>query len=206
MGEGRLKIVENLSQKELYIREKRAYFNQKWQEPKEPTAVDRKIAHKKHHLLKNVTATSIADIGCGDDPYPDSIAIDVATVLAERFPHIQFGCLPYLKLPDSSYDLVIATDVIAELDEKLYRLALSELARIVTAQGKVLLSSYIDPKSDAIERFLELIQTEFEIDEMIPSYHRWGVYFEKISKIIFGLGGITHIFVWAHKRSLVPKH
>lgn len=81
--------------------------------------------------------------------------------------------LPDTKLPDSMYDGVLCTDVIAELDPRDYRLFFSELARLVKPNGWIICSTPIDIYSDgAIERFSTLAETELNIVGWTMSYHR----------------------------------
>lgn len=80
--------------------------------------------------------------------------------------------IPYTKLEDMSYPLVMALDLIAELPEPDRRLLMSEMGRLVTKDGKVVISTPIDiDAEDAVARFLTLIETEFVIEDIIASFH-----------------------------------
>lgn len=122
----------------------------------------------------------IADLGCGSGVIASCLArkgasvtgVDAANRLGSSVPFIN-ACLPYLPFTDSSLEGLIFTDVIAELDPELYRLTLSELSRILKKEGWLLCSTPIDTEShDASGRFIELIETEFEILTLRKSFHR----------------------------------
>lgn len=73
-------------------------------------------------------------------------------------------CIPYTHLDDDTYDLVVCTDLIANLEPTEYRLLFSELSRLVSQNGYALCSTPLELKSeDALTRFLELADTELEI-------------------------------------------
>lgn len=81
--------------------------------------------------------------------------------------------LPKSLLPDETYDIVFATDIIATLDKEEYRLFFSELARIINAEGYLICSTPIDVYSeDALQYFADLAATEFDILKWTFSYHR----------------------------------
>lgn len=72
--------------------------------------------------------------------------------------------VPHTRLEDSSYDLVSATEIIADLPPQEYRLFFSELGRLVKKDGAVLCSTPLDIYSeDAFDRFKTLADTELEI-------------------------------------------
>ncbi len=72
--------------------------------------------------------------------------------------------VPYTKLHDSTYDLVAATEIIADLPPQEYRIFFSELGRLIKKDGIVLCSTPLDIYSeDAFDRFKTLANTELEI-------------------------------------------
>lgn len=84
--------------------------------------------------------------------------------------------VPYTKLEDNSYRLVMALDLIAELPDTDRRLLMSEMSRLVTSDGKVVISTPIDiDAEDAIARFLNLIETEFIIEDIVASFHAFWI-------------------------------
>lgn len=81
--------------------------------------------------------------------------------------------LPYVKLADESFEGALLTDVIAEITPSLYRLTLSEVARLLTKEGWFVCSTPLDLYSeDALFHFFSLIQSEFKIVTQRKSYHR----------------------------------
>jgi len=137
-------------------------------------------------LLKDVPSlqgNSLLDLGCGSgylaflmaEKGAHVTAVDVVNKICHFHDHVTFqqACIPYLKLPDAAFDGVLLTDVLAEIEPSLYRLTLSELARLVKPAGWVLFSTPLDLASlDAKEKFLQLIATEFDICGISESYHR----------------------------------
>lgn len=80
--------------------------------------------------------------------------------------------IPYTTLPDMQYQLVIAADLIASLPEEEYRLFFSELARLATRDGHIIVSTPLDIDSeDPLDRFFRLAETEITIDTVKKSYH-----------------------------------
>lgn len=104
-------------------------------------------------------------------------AVDIAIQALEKVQNKKnVRCLrqyvPYTLLDDSKYDLVVATDILAELPPDEYRIFFSELARLVKPNGYVIVSTPIDIYSeDALQRFLMLAETELTLEKTIFSYH-----------------------------------
>jgi 2-polyprenyl-3-methyl-5-hydroxy-6-metoxy-1,4-benzoquinol methylase len=126
---------------------------------------------------------SLVDLGCGSGYLAFLLgssgshvkAVDVVNNIMHHHVQVTFyhACLPYIALFNDTFDGVILSDVIAEIDPSLHRLALSEVARLVKSDGWVLFSTPLDLTSeDARQKFLQLIHTEFEIDGIVESYHR----------------------------------
>ncbi len=89
-------------------------------------------------------------------------------------------CLPNTKLEDNGYDLVVATNVLAELDDNQHRLFFSELARLVKLTGFVVCSTPLDIDSvDALEKFHKLASTEFEFIDWQLSYQGMQIRLER---------------------------
>lgn len=84
--------------------------------------------------------------------------------------------LPNTTFEDSFYDLVICTDVIAELHPHEHRLAISELSRIMKPKAIILCSTSLDIDSeDAYDQFKKLMYTEFSIIEWSLGYHAYTI-------------------------------
>lgn len=129
----------------------------------------------------------IADIGCGEgvfsrilrDAGAQVTAVDIAEnalKLARQYDctnmEIRRETMPTTSLEDQNYDVVICTDVIAFLSPLDFRLFFAELARLVKSDGKIVCSTPIDIYSEgAVRRFVELAQTEFDLEASLPSHH-----------------------------------
>lgn len=129
----------------------------------------------------------VADIGCGSGVFSRRLrdanayveAVDIAENALKHFKkmgadgiQLKRESMPVTTLPDHSYDLIICTELIAELPLDDYRLFFAELSRLIKLDGYLICSSPIDIDSvGGLDKFVELSQTEFDIIEGIPSYH-----------------------------------
>lgn len=85
---------------------------------------------------------------------------------------IQRDYVPKTLLDDSSFDVVIALDLIAYLDPSEYRLFFAEVARLVNSKGSVVCSTPVDTHStNALQQFADLAATELQIEKWIFSHH-----------------------------------
>lgn len=176
------------ARKKLYI----AKTEELWQEQPDKYLPDRHLIDTlrierswsllQSHLTKE--ALAILDLGCGFSPLAKFLDnhqltfLDSSSQALKNFPgkKILHDALPITKLDEEQYDLVICTDLIAELFPQDYRLAMGEIARLMTKDGKALISTPLDIHSlDALEKFLALLDTEFEIISLSKSYHRLAV-------------------------------
>jgi SAM-dependent methyltransferase len=140
-------------------------------------------------LIKNLPlhGRRIVDLGCGYGTLLQAlkgtganlIAVDVAEQAIQRCPDTIKSirdCIPYTLLDDDSFDLVICTELIAELPEELYRLFFMEISRLVKRDGYVILSTPIDIRSeDALGRFTSLAETEFNVLDCTLSRHAYHI-------------------------------
>lgn len=152
--------------------------------------MERERLERTYHLIQDyfhIAGKRIVDLGCGDGKLAKRLrnedgivqAVDIASNAlkclqqdhAEGIEVIQ-AALPETSLPDNGYDLVISTDVIAELNVSDHRLFFAELARLVKSTGYVVCSTPLDIHSEgALQRLAELAHTEFNIIQWVYSYH-----------------------------------
>jgi 2-polyprenyl-3-methyl-5-hydroxy-6-metoxy-1,4-benzoquinol methylase len=120
---------------------------------------------------------------CANEAAAKVTAVDIAEGALKRIRedqkiHCEKQWVPYTTLPDMSYGMVIATDLIAWLSENEYRLFFSELARLVSREGKIVVSTPLDIYSlNAYQKFLLLAETEMTIEAVQKSYHALSVRF-----------------------------
>lgn len=135
----------------------------------------------------DIAGKQVADIGCGAGIFSRRLrdagahveAVDIAENALKHFKekdaeHIQLkqSAMPATTLPDHAYDLIVCTELIAELPPEDYRLFFAELSRLIKADGHLVCSSDIDIDSvGGVERLVELAQTEFDLVEAVASYH-----------------------------------
>jgi len=115
-----------------------------------------------------------------------------------------------LSYTDGAFDCVLCVDVIAGLQEKQHRLAISELNRLIKPDGMVLFATPLDTKTyNAPAAFLALVRTEFELVERELCYQRLSDYlrlprrvkfFEWLSERVWGTQGATHLIAIARKK------
>lgn len=106
-------------------------------------------------------------------------AIDIAENALKKFKEtdakniqLKQDSMPATQLADHAYQLVICTELIAEIPKEDYRLFFAELARLIHPNGRLVCSTPIDIDSvGGVERFQELAQSEFDIIEDVTSYH-----------------------------------
>lgn len=138
--------------------------------------------------LSSLNGLKVVDLGCGSGAISAALAergcqvdaVDIASNALSDLKKLHLkgircihDCLPDTQLPDKTYDLAICTDVIADLDEKMHRLLLSEMARLVHQEGLCLFSSEVDPRfSDSITRLHQLFSSEFTSGASFVSHHR----------------------------------
>jgi len=167
----------------------------------------------------------IIDLGCGKAPLSSFLlgsnyevhALDITKIPLESLDKkisTYVDTLPETKLPDRAFEGVIATDVIASLLPTDFRLFFSECARIAKPSAWLLCSTALDMNSDtAAESFLELLKTEWEIVDIVYSYHNLFLklkapafcvhVLEKITKTLWAGERKSHIIVFAKKKALL---
>jgi len=188
-GKG-LPIIEErvLSKKEQFEEETRARCEKAWVEKGvekgTPTILERERIKRTAEILSKLSLNgkAVADLGCGSSPFSLEGAHVTAVDAADSMPvpdqvkRIK-GCLPYVRLPEESFDGVLLTDVIAEIEPHLYRLLLSEISTLMKRDSFFLCSTELDLGSeDPYSHFLSLLRTEFQVLETKKSYHRLYIY------------------------------
>ncbi|MFA6915219.1 MAG: class I SAM-dependent methyltransferase [Parachlamydiales bacterium] len=130
--------------------------------------------------LGDISQKKAVDLGCGSGEISLWLckkgmqvdAVDIASIPLEKLRAVKPDNLnllqdyvPFTKLDDDTYDLVICNDLIGDLHPNEYRMLISELARIVKSTGRVICSTPLDLNSeDPLDRFVQLIDTEFEVE------------------------------------------
>ncbi len=140
-------------------------------------------------LTKHVTLAGhlTIDIGCGAGVFTRRLrdagarveAVDIAENALKKFKEIgadgiqlKQETMPTTDLPDNGYQVIICTELIAEIPTEDYRLFFAELSRLIQPDGLLICSSPIDIDSiGGVERLIELAQSEFDIIENVVSYH-----------------------------------
>ncbi|MCP5469960.1 MAG: hypothetical protein H7A36_05595 [Chlamydiales bacterium] len=122
--------------------------------------------------------------------------------------HIPIGrrleeVFPFTSLPDGEFEAIACLDVIAELDTELYRLALSELARLLQPEGWLVCSTSLDTQTlEPAAHFKALIETEFVVKKIVKRYLRFGRFFERATEIFFKNSGCSYVTLVAQKKRL----
>lgn len=177
----------------------RAKYERFWREntiPEFETAQERVRIERTLSLGKTWgfdTCPNIVDLGCGDGKITclfasltrHMTALDIAQNALSRLssPAITriLGSMPDTPFPDGSFQAVLCTDLLTELDPRDYRLAVSEMARILAPGGLLLFSCPIDYTTDRpVPLLRQLLSTEFTWLAEEPSYHRLWKWTKKI--------------------------
>lgn len=228
-----------VSKQKLFEIESKAKFERLWlQDPTQFTPSHAKERQRKQDLIHVVedlgplTDTRVIDLGTGSGWLAHHLAnlganvtaLDIsrnALKHAEKQTDLPIrwvqDTLPNTKLDDDSYELVIAADLITDLHPKDYRVFIAELARIVTREGVVVISTELDPHTEGpLDGFLALLATELEILTLSTRSHRlwnglpgrakeWDWLFPKLealTEIYFAEAGLTHATVTAKRKPL----
>ena len=163
-----------------------------------------------------IFAVKLSDAGAHVD------AVDVSKLALSQLPEGVNGvhdCMPSTKLSDDAYDVVASLDLIAHLPIRDHRLYMAELSRLVKRDGFVICSTPLDFRTEgAVELFLQLAETEFEIEKIMISYHalyhrfhrifpqKSVMYFlERFSRFWWDQRGASHIIFIGKRRSLWHK-
>ena len=195
---------ERLTSRQRFEKNSRERWEAYWQDP--PPDDPKRFAQVWAFLAK-IQPSKTLDIGCGTAPFIGKlrgVGIDISEIPLEKQPvETKRQCFPYLDFKDRSFDTIICTDVIAELDPELHRLALSEIARLLKPDGWLVVSSPLDCRTVAPgDRFKALVATEFKIIEESGRHLRFGSFVEKITEVLLGDGGMTHLTLLAQKKAL----
>ncbi len=177
--------------------EARAIFERRWlREPKKfdpaRSAREQQRISRTWHLLKPLIKDSeltAIDLGFGWGVLTRQMrnegavvhALDIAENALKHFRDMGESnvtlireALPMTTLPDGAYDIAVCTDVVAELHSNDQRLLMSELYRILKPEGRLVMSTSLDYRTDgALERFAQLVDTEFEVLEWEVSHHAY---------------------------------
>jgi 2-polyprenyl-3-methyl-5-hydroxy-6-metoxy-1,4-benzoquinol methylase len=170
----------------------------------QPQSEDRREQLRRERLWEFLTShvrlngCKSVDLGAGSgwlseklhDAGADVTAVDkcLKQMLSEGEDKIRLvqGRMPEVDLPDSTYELVVCADLIAELPAVAHRLFFSELSRLLVPGGFVLCSTPIDFRTEeAVELFLRLAKTEFELIEIVASYHALSICISRLFGAVF---------------------
>lgn len=196
-----LKIVGSSNQKESWASSKNnsrqeaiAKFNRLWlinpsQFDPNRNVMEMERIRRTEAILPDIEGKRVVDLGCAGgtmsclmrDKGAIVEAVDVSSRALELINLYECAAIDFIqdyvprtKLTDSTYDLVLASDLIAYIPEQEYRLFMSELSRLVKPDGFVVCSTPIDIYSvDSLERFIVLSETEFAMVRWKFSYHNY---------------------------------
>jgi len=132
-------------------------------------------------------AKMVADLGSGTGYFAQHLAeqqmevhaVELSLLPLKNLENLKFqniklfqDYIPHTTLESDVYDLVLGLDLIAYLEKIEYRLFFAELARLVKLDGFVVVSTPIDIYSeDALQKFVELVESEFNIENYALSYN-----------------------------------
>lgn len=136
----------------------------------------------------NPYGKKIADIGCGTGIFSIQLAkagasvdaIDIAENALKKLKnecdsniHLKCDAMPNTNLQDQNYDIIICTELIAEMPRNDYRLFFAELSRLIKPNGILICSTSIDIHTEGgVDKFIGLAKTEWTIIDATESYHK----------------------------------
>lgn len=209
--------------------EREAYFERQWLENPEQFNPQNDACREiqQERLLEEIPECKTAiDLGCGWGDVVRKLSgkgvevtgLDIASNALKRLPGFKVikGTLPF-KTVEEKFDVVIAANLIAEIPDNERRLAVSEMAELLAKGGKAVISTPIDVDSeDGLVRFISLIETEFDIEDLRFSYFflaqkfpfvkRWKrllSWSEEISNFFWQDRAITDVIAVCHVKRLV---
>lgn len=231
-------LTKELSAKVKNRIEQEARFDRAWFSQPE-TFDPHKHVMEEERLNRTISlippgTSKACDLGFGSGYLSDALiqkgyevdSVDISKIAIDRYKgkaKTSQDYVPYTKLEDGTYSVVLATDLIAHLPESERRLLISECSRLITPNGRLIISTPLDVQStDAAERFLSLIQTEFDVITLIPSHHRLWLFLhnfklfrpflnkskktlsilEAASRYFYENDALTHLIVLAQRRPL----
>lgn len=193
-------------------------------------------------LLERLSCKRAVDLGSGFGGHANRLherGIHVDAVDVSEKALRQLTCLPdsqriqayipYTPLQDGHYDLVLGLDLLAHIPQEEQRLCVSEIARLASPEGIIMLSTDLDIYTDeALAKFLYLAGTEIQIDGVhlfhhglaircidlfsyFPSVQKWlsgcgrlADYLEKVAKLYQTESEASGMIVWGKKKK-VPE-
>lgn len=219
----RIKIIEELTSREQFEIETQNRCAKEWCEPTKSVWKNERF----RRTLKLLSSLCFqgkkgVDLGGGNGFLLSQIAgiegtvVDIVEEALANCPKALKTlkrCLPYCHLPEESFDLVLLTDVIAEMEPSLYRLLLSECAALLTPGGYFLCSTPLDCSTyDPLGHFITFLKTEFEVIAVHVSYLRlWNgrafnrfflLFLEHLTRILWGEEGISHVIVLCKRKGI----
>lgn len=206
-----------LSNRKIQRQQCEAKFDRMWLLDPEQFNPERNAREKErlHRVLKlirefvDVKGKKVVDLGCGYGTLAKYLVekgaevdvVDISVNALKRLqdlPHIHplQDYIPYTKLEDDEYDLVISADLIAYLPETEYRLFFSELTRL-TKEGYIVCSTPVDIHSeDALQRFLSYAETELQIEKWVLAHDNLYIIIENFLKAPKRFAEGTHKKNW----------
>lgn len=180
-------------------------FNQLWlkdsaQFDPERNCIERERLKRTLELLRQHTEISgkkAVDLGCGQGVLAKLLQAEGATVDAVDISDVALdslkgaprinpieGYVPTTKLADDAYDIVLSTELIGYLPKEERRLYFAELSRLVKTDGFVICSTGLDIHTDdALQAFVDLVETEFHPLEWTLSSHAFLINIKDFLKI-----------------------
>jgi SAM-dependent methyltransferase len=179
--------------------QQRAYWERAWLErpelfDPERSALSRAALEKTWSLLLRhvqLEGAHVIDLGCGRGLLAQRMADAGAHVTAcdisnnalkelRALKHERINCrqetLPTVDVDDAAFDLVLCTEVIAELPSRQRRHLLAEFYRLVKPGGRVVVSSSLDVYGrGAWGGFWSLARTELDLVDAHIAYHGWSI-------------------------------
>lgn len=180
-------------------------FDQLWltdpeQFDPERNCIERERLKRTLGLLKRhveINGKHAVDLGCGNGTVSKLLkaegaavdAVDISDVALKPLKDVSDikaiqDYIPSTKLADDGYDIVLSTELIGYLPKEERRLYFAELSRLVKTDGFVICSTGLDIHTeDALQAFVDLVETEFHPLEWTLSSHAFLINIKDFLKV-----------------------
>lgn len=156
-------------------------------------AIERERIHRLKRPLKELVEARkqarAADLGFGWGTLTTRLcdygatvdAVDIASQALQYFEsrHSQVvrlyrEALPESSLAEHSYDVVLCSELIADMHPNDQRLLISEIYRLLKTDGTAVIATALDIDSEgALQQLCSLVETELMVERIIKSYHAY---------------------------------
>lgn len=156
-------------------------------------AIERERIHRLEQPLKELVEARrqarAADLGFGWGTLTTRLrdygatvdAVDIASQALQHFEkrhregiHLHREALPESSLSENTYEVVLCSELIADMHPNDQRLLISEIYRLLKTDGTAVIATALDIDSEgALQQLCNLVETELIVEHITKSYHAY---------------------------------